>query len=101
MHYHGNTAAGILHDIGSDLSVLSAKPGQMVTAYAFGSLCAAIPLSVATQLWRRRSVLLTTIIGFRSFISFTAISTSFALSLVARFMFGAAAGYYMALRGDV
>lgn len=91
--------AGLLHDIGGDLSVSPAKAGQMVTAYAFGSLSAAIPLSVATQLWSRRSVLLTTIIGFLIFNSVTAISTSFALTLVARFMVGAAAGLGWSLIG--
>lgn len=38
--------------------------GQTVTAYALGSVLAAIPLTIATRGWRRRSVLLLTIVGF-------------------------------------
>lgn len=63
-----------------------------MTAYALGSLLAAIPLTIATRGWRRRTVLLMTIIGFLVFNSATALSTNYWLTLVARFFAGVAAG---------
>ena len=55
--------AGLLPEIEAGLHVSPALAGQMVTAYALGSLSAAIPLTLATQRWRRRRVLLLAIIG--------------------------------------
>jgi len=84
--------AGLLPEIGQGLSVSPSWAGQMVTVYALGSLLAAIPLAIATQGWRRRTVLLTTIIGFLVFNSVTAMSSNYPLTLVARFFAGVCAG---------
>ncbi|AVJ19176.1 MFS transporter [Serratia sp. MYb239] len=84
--------AGLLPQISQGLGVNPALTGQMVTAYALGSLLAAIPLTIATRSWRRRNVLLLTIIGFLLFNSATALSTHYAVTLVARFFAGVAAG---------
>lgn len=84
--------AGLLPQITDGLGVSSSLAGQMVTVYALGSLIAAIPLTIATSGWRRRKVLLLTIIGFLIFNSVTALSTNYALTLVARFFAGMAAG---------
>lgn len=84
--------AGLLPEIGSGLGVSASLAGQMVTVYALGSLLAAIPLTIATQSWRRRSVLLLTIVGFLLFNSVTALSSSYGLTLVARFFAGVSAG---------
>ncbi|MEA5125411.1 MFS transporter [Xanthomonas floridensis] len=84
--------AGLLPQISEGLGVSPALAGQTVTAYAVGSLLAAIPLTIATQHWRRRRVLLLTIVGFLVFNSVTALSTHYGLTLVARFFAGAAAG---------
>lgn len=92
--------AGLLPQVGAGLGVSQAAAGQMVTAYALGSLLAAIPLTMATQRWRRRSVLLLTIAGFLVFNSITAVSSSFALTLAARFFAGAAAGLAWSLLGS-
>jgi len=89
--------AGLLPQIGAGLHVSSALAGQMVTAYALGSLSAAIPLTLATQRWRRRRVLLLAIIGFVVFNSVTAFSAHYGLTLVARYGAGAAAGLAWAL----
>ncbi|MBS1026388.1 MFS transporter [Gluconobacter cerinus] len=89
--------AGLLPEIGAGLHVSPALAGQMVTAYALGSLSAAIPLTLATQRWRRRRVLLLAIIGFVVFNSVTAFSTDYDLTLVARYGAGAAAGLAWAL----
>ena len=84
--------AGLLPEIGSGLSVSASLAGQMVTVYALGSLLAAIPLTIATQSWRRRTVLLVTIAGFLVFNSLTALSSAYWLTLVARFFAGVSAG---------
>lgn len=84
--------AGLLAQISSGLQVSSSLAGQMVTVYALGSLLAAIPLTIATQGWRRRNVLLLTIVGFLLFNSITAWSSSYGMTLVARFFAGASAG---------
>ncbi|MCQ6255347.1 MFS transporter [Pseudomonas sp. Q11] len=84
--------AGLLPKIGSGLGVSASLAGQMVTVYALGSLLAAIPLTIATQSWRRRTVLLLTIVGFLVFNSITALSSHYWLTLVARFFAGVSAG---------
>ncbi len=84
--------AGLLPQISSGLEVSSALAGQMVTVYALGSLLAAIPLTIATQGWRRRNVLLLTIVGFLLFNSITAWSSHYGVTLIARFFAGASAG---------
>lgn len=84
--------AGLLPLIGDDLRVTQALAGQTVTAYALGSLLAAIPLTIATGQWRRRSVLLLTLAGFLVFNLITAVSASFWLTMAARFFAGASAG---------
>ncbi|WP_319520662.1 MFS transporter [uncultured Martelella sp.] len=89
--------AGLLPAIGSGLGVSEAAAGQLVTAYALGSLLAAIPLTLLTQGLRRRPLLLAAIFGFLFANTLTAISGSYALTLVARFVAGVAAGLLWAL----
>ena len=84
--------AGLLPQIGAGLGVSEALAGQLVTAYAAGSLAAAIPLTAATQGWRRRPVLLLAAAGFLVFNTVTAVSSSYALALAARFLAGVSAG---------
>ncbi|WP_236054040.1 MFS transporter [Pseudomonas arcuscaelestis] len=84
--------AGLLGQISSGMQISEAMTGQLVTVYALGSLLTAIPLVTLTQGWRRRPVLLLAIIGFLLFNTMTALSQSFVLTLVARFMTGVAAG---------
>lgn len=84
--------AGLLPQISAGLDVSQSLAGQMVTAYALGSLLAAIPLTIATRGWRRRSVLMMTIVGFLVFNSATALSSNYWLTLAARFFAGVSAG---------
>jgi predicted MFS family arabinose efflux permease len=84
--------SGLLPQIADGLQVSQSFAGQTVTAYAVGSLLAAIPLTIATQGWRRRTVLVSTIVGFLIFNSITAISTHYSLTLAARFFAGVSAG---------
>lgn len=84
--------AGLLPQISAGLGVSPSTAGQMVTAYALGSLVAVMPLAIATRGWRRRRVLLLTILGFLVFNSITAIASNYAVTLIARFFAGVAAG---------
>ncbi|EPY10968.1 major facilitator family transporter [Paenibacillus alvei A6-6i-x] len=84
--------AGLLPQIAQDLRITESLAGQLVTVYAIGSLIAAIPLTTATRGWRRRPLLLLCLIGFLLFNSITACSTSYGLTLVARFLAGVSAG---------
>ncbi|RZV01645.1 UNVERIFIED_ORG: putative MFS family arabinose efflux permease [Serratia quinivorans] len=84
--------AGLLPLIASGLQVSPSLAGQMITAYALGSVLAAIPLTLATQRWRRRRVLLLTIAGFFVFNTITALSSHYVVTLIARFFAGAAEG---------
>ncbi|XHO75535.1 Purine ribonucleoside efflux pump NepI [Burkholderia gladioli] len=84
--------AGLLPQMVAGLDISTSLAGQTVTAYAAGSLLAAIPLTIATQRWRRRKVLLLTLAGFLVFNSLTALSDNYALTLLARLLAGASAG---------
>lgn len=84
--------AGLLPLISEGLAISPSMAGQMVTAYALGSVLAVIPMTIATRGWRRRNVLLLTIVGFLLFNSITALSSHYGVTLVARFFAGVAAG---------
>ncbi|MEN2978220.1 MFS transporter [Tistrella bauzanensis] len=89
--------AGLLPQIGAGLGVSEALAGQLVTVYAAGSLIAAIPLATATRGWRRRPLLLLAIGGFAIANTVTALSPSYTITLVARFLAGVSAGLLWAL----
>ncbi|WP_192717219.1 MFS transporter [Paenibacillus sp. OAE614] len=84
--------AGLLPHIVEGLNISKGMAGQLVTLYAIGSLVAAIPFAMFTAGMRRRPLLLAIIAGFLVFNTITAISSSYALTLVARFFAGVAAG---------
>ena len=84
--------AGLLPQIGSGLGVSDTAAGQLVTAYAAGSLLAAIPLVAATLGWRRRRVLLLAVSGLLIFNTVTTVSPFYTLTLAARFLAGVSAG---------
>ncbi|MBO9548560.1 MFS transporter [Pseudomonas sp.] len=84
--------AGLLDQIADGMHISQAMAGQWVTAYALGSLLTAIPLVTLTQGWYRRRALLLAIVGFVLFNGLTAVSLSNHLTLLLRFLTGAAAG---------
>ncbi|KAB7898896.1 MFS transporter [Rouxiella sp. S1S-2] len=84
--------AGLLPQIGAGLNVSISYAGQLISAYAAGSLIAAIPLTVLTRRWPRRHVILLTVLGFLIFNTLTALSDNYFLTLFVRFMAGASAG---------
>jgi predicted MFS family arabinose efflux permease len=89
--------AGVLPSMSADLQVSESATGQLVTIYAIGTAISAIPLSAATANWRRKRLLLTGVVGFAVANTVTAVSSSFPLTLVARFVAGVAAGVVWAL----
>ena len=89
--------AGLLPQIGTSLGVSTSLVGQLVTLYAIGTLVTAIPLTTATQGWRRKPLLLTAVAGFAIVNTVTAVSTSYPLTLAARFFAGVFAGLLWAL----
>lgn len=89
--------AGLLPQMSADLGVSEGVAGQLITAYALGSLAAAIPLTAATRRLPRRPVLLAAIGGFLFANAVTALSQSYVLTLGARFIAGVFAGLVWAL----
>ncbi|MCC4615913.1 MFS transporter [Xanthomonas campestris pv. asclepiadis] len=89
--------AGLLPHMANGLQVSEAWVGQTVTIYAIGSLMAAIPLTIATQGIARRPLLLAAIAGFAIANTVTTVSTSYALTMLARFLAGVSAGLLWAL----
>ncbi|WP_420177904.1 MFS transporter [Kerstersia gyiorum] len=89
--------AGLLPQMAQGLVVSEAWIGQTVTIYAIGSLVAAMPLTAITQGMRRRPLLLAAIAGFVIANTVTAFSTSYGLTMAARFLAGVAAGLLWAL----
>jgi predicted MFS family arabinose efflux permease len=91
--------AGLLPQIGRGLAVSDALAGQLMTLYALGALLTAIPLTTATRGMRRRPLLLLAITGFLVFNTITVLSSSYTLTLTARFFAGMAAGLTWSLIG--
>jgi predicted MFS family arabinose efflux permease len=89
--------AGLMPQMSVSLNVSEAAIGQLVTVYALGSLLAALPLTLLTQSWRRRPLLLTAIGGFALVNAATALSSNYTITLVARLCAGVFAGLVWAL----
>jgi predicted MFS family arabinose efflux permease len=84
--------AGLLPHLAAGFGVTEAWAGQLVTACALGSGLAAIPLGAALRGWSRRRVLMLVLAGFFFCNAITAVSSSFALTLIARLTVGLATG---------
>lgn len=84
--------AGLLPQISEALGVSKALAGQLVTFYALGSVLAAIPIIAATRSWNRRRLFLLAVAGLLTFNIITALSSHYAIIIVARFAAGMAAG---------
>ncbi|KQX49989.1 MULTISPECIES: MFS transporter [unclassified Streptomyces] len=89
--------AGVLPALSADLGVGEAAAGQAVTVYALGTALTAVPLAARTAGWRRKRLLLASVAGFAAANTVTAVSTSYALTMGARFLAGVAAGVAWAL----
>ncbi|MGY2197367.1 MFS transporter [Pseudomonas gingeri] len=84
--------AGLLPQIADGFRVSEALAGQWVTLCALGSGLGAIPLTFATRNHGRRSLLLLSIALFFICNALTALSSSYGLILLARFIVGLATG---------
>lgn len=89
--------AGLLTGMSADLRVGESAMGQSVTIYALATAIAAIPLSLITARWRRKRLLLSAIVGFAVGNTITVISSSYVLTMGARFIAGVAAGVVWSL----
>ncbi len=84
--------AGLLPQLSEGLGISQSMAGQLTTAYAIGSVVGAVPVITATRKWKRRSLLVMTVLTFVVFNTITALSSIFILSLIARLFAGVAAG---------
>ncbi|GAB2649600.1 MFS transporter [Saccharopolyspora gloriosae] len=84
--------AGLLPEVSSGLAVSEGAAGQLVSAYALGTVLAAIPAIAATRSLSRKPLLVLGIAGFVVANAVTALSGAYSLTLVARFVAGAFSG---------
>ena len=84
--------AGLLPQIAAGLGTGEGLAGQFVSAFALGTVLAAIPAVALTREMRRKPVFIVAILGFLAANIITALSGEIALSLAARFVGGAFAG---------
>lgn len=84
--------AGLLPQIASGLSITEGTAGQFVSAYALGTVVAAMPAIALTRGMRRKPVFIVGILGFLAANLMAAFSTDIALSLGARLLAGAFSG---------
>ncbi|WP_406505603.1 MFS transporter [Streptomyces sp. NBC_00212] len=89
--------AGLLPAMSADLRVSESATGQTITIYAIGTALTAIPLTAATAAWRRKRLLLASMAGFAVANTVTALSGTYSVTMVARFVAGVAAGLAWAL----
>lgn len=89
--------AGLLPQLAVGLNISESLAGQTITIYAIGSLLTAIPLTNTTQRVRRKPLLLIALAGFALTNLITTLSTSYLLTMVARFLAGVSAGLLWAL----
>lgn len=84
--------AGLLPQIAEGLDTTEGRAGQLVSAYALGTILAAIPAIVLTRGVRRKPLLLLGILGFLVANTLTALAPNLAWTLVARLVAGAFSG---------
>src|SRR5689334_6473626 len=89
--------AGVLPGMSAGLGVGESAAGPAVTVYARGPALTAIPLAAATATWSRKRLLLAGVAGFAVANTVTALSASYPLTMIARFVAGVAAGVVWAL----
>jgi predicted MFS family arabinose efflux permease len=84
--------AGLLPQLAAGLGISEANAGQLVSAYALGTVLAAIPAIRITERISRKPLLLIGISGFVVANTATALAGGFAVALGARFVAGAFSG---------
>ncbi|AOA59635.1 MFS transporter [Acinetobacter larvae] len=89
--------AGLLTQFALGLNISESLAGQSITIYAVGSLLTAIPLTNLSQNIRRKPLLLIALLGFALTNLITTLSSSYLLTMIARFLAGVSAGLLWAL----
>jgi len=84
--------AGLLPQIAAGLDIAEATAGQLVSAYALGTVIAAVPLTAKTQALRRKPVAMAGLLGILAANAITAVSSDIVLTLIARVLAGACSG---------
>ncbi|GDY53248.1 hypothetical protein SVIO_038710 [Streptomyces violaceusniger] len=84
--------AGLLPQLADGLGVSEGGAGQLVSAYAMGTVLAAIPAIMLTRGARRKPLLLAGLVGFLVANTLTTLSPSLPVALGARFVAGAFSG---------
>ena len=84
--------AGLLPQLAAGLDITEGTAGQFVSAYALGTVVAAMPAAAMTRGMRRKPVFVIGILGFLAANLVTAFSTDIVLSLGARLLAGAFSG---------
>ncbi|TCP39181.1 MFS transporter, partial [Tamaricihabitans halophyticus] len=84
--------AGLLPQLVSSFGVSEGTAGQLVSAYALGTVLAAIPAIAMTQGISRKPLLVTGLLGFVVANTLTALAPTLVVALVARFIGGAFSG---------
>ena len=84
--------AGLLPQIAGGLQISEGIAGQFVSAYALGTVLAAIPAITYTRGMRRKPLLIIGILGFLVANTLTALAPGLVVALIARFMAGAFSG---------
>lgn len=84
--------AGLLPELASDLDVSAGAAGQLITAYALGTVLAAIPTIATTRGVDRKPLLVVGLLGFLLANLLTAIAPSLVVALVVRLIAGAFSG---------
>jgi predicted MFS family arabinose efflux permease len=84
--------AGLLPQLSADFAVSEGTAGQLVSAYALGTVLAAIPAIALTQGVSRKRLLVVGLLGFLIANALTALAPSLVVALAARFVGGAFSG---------
>ena len=84
--------AGLLPQIAAGLDITEGTAGQLVSAYALGTVILTIPAIALTRGMRRKPVFIVGILGFLLANTVTAFSPDIALTLGSRFVAGAFSG---------
>jgi predicted MFS family arabinose efflux permease len=84
--------AGLLPQIASGMKITEGTAGQLVSAYALGTVIMTIPATALTRGMRRKPVVTIGMLGFLAANILTAVSPEIVLSLAARFVAGGFSG---------
>lgn len=84
--------AGLLLDMSQDFGTSTGTIGQFLTAYAVGSVVAAIPVMTATRAVPRRKLLIIAVLFLAVFNAVTAMTNIVLIGYISRFVAGMAGG---------